>query len=697
MKAKLALERANVLIKNNDYKSASKELSKVVPSKAISKYTRQRAAFLNGQLQYEIGMYDSAVNSFKKSLALHPPIEMDFYARKYTAEAVALSGTDPSTSLSSLKKLLKDGKYAPYHEQVYFILGKLSANDGKYDNAIGYYQKSLRQAKTTPKQKAISFASMGNIQYKMGQFNNAKKSYDSASYFAKFAKNNAELALALRRGKSLSKIEEPYNALYLNDSLLKLSKLSEKEQKAVVKKYLRFLEKQKEDSISNIAQNASAGSLANATNNNGGSSNWYFGSTVAVQQGFNEFKRKWGNRTLNDNWRRASASAFGASQAAKDADNSDTSSTIDNELTEESLLAAIPKSEKQLLTLNQNIKRAYVDLSSAYIKDLEEFLEGQNAIDSLVRRYPDHEYKDEVLYLQYTAALRQSNLELAETIRQKLLTDYPTSSFAAKLISTTDDALTTSNNAIENVSTYYEAPYQMLQAQAYQEVISKVNVAKRTYGDQNYSRKFRVIEAQAYAALGNYQRADSIVADYVKEYPSDSLRPWIDAIRKNTSLQKAADTLAKDSLGNKTAVSVADTSSTSKTTAATGTDAMPRNYLYEPSEPHYCVFIFGKADAKVSGFRSGISDFAKIKFSGISLSSEVDVLNLDESMVITKGFGNAGQCKIFMTAAKNEHLLFREMTANSFQYFIISEQNYLRLKAEKAKENYLIFYKRRYK
>ena len=85
------------------------------------RYTRQRASFLNGQLFAQISKHDSAANSFKNNIALHPPIEMDFYARKYRAEAVAQGGGDQSKSIASLKHLLKDGKYAPYHEQVYYV------------------------------------------------------------------------------------------------------------------------------------------------------------------------------------------------------------------------------------------------------------------------------------------------------------------------------------------------------------------------------------------------------------------------------------------------------------------------------------------------------------------------------------------------------------------------------------------------
>ena len=124
---------------------------------------------------------------------------------------------------------------------------------------------------------------------------------------------------------------------------------------------------------------------------------------------------------------------------------------------------------------------------------------------------------------------------------------------------------------------------------------------------------------------------------------------------------------------------------------------IPNQYLYAPKEAHYCIFIFGKPDATTAGFRSGISDFSAIKFSGISINSEIEMLNADQAMVITKSFGNAGQAKIFMNAARNEKLLFREMTTGSYQSVIISEQNFLRLKAEKKLSNYLPFYQKNYK
>jgi tetratricopeptide (TPR) repeat protein len=702
MKAKIALERANLDTRRAEYADASKQLGLVLHSKSISKYTRQRASFLNGQLFAQISKHDSAANSFSYNISLHPPIEMDFYARKYKAESIAQGGGNQSKSIASLKYLLKDGKYAPYHEQVYYILGKLSANENNYTEAIKYYQKSIEQSKTTPKQKAISFASMGNLQYKKGMYNLAKKSFDSASYFAKNIKDNPELDLAIKRGKSLDKIEEPYYVLRHNDSLLRLSLMNEKEQKNVIKKYLKYLEKLKEDSIFNAQNAANAGSLANNTNLGNTTSSWYFGSTVAVQQGYNEFKRKWGNRTLIDNWRRASASNFGNDASESISDSSEIEKNSGDGLTEESLLAAIPKTEQQRNNLNKKIKRAYLNLSTAYIKDLEEFNEGLANLDSLDKKYPNHEFQDEELSIKYTAALRQGHLEDAEQIRQDLISKYPNSTFAIALkVDNTLDKAALSENSVESVGTYYQQTYELIDERKYTEVIKRVNIAKRIYGDLSYSRKFRILEAQSFASLGNYRKADTLVNDFIREYPSDSLRPWVDAISQSINEQKAADTLNKDSSKNSINTKQLGTIDSSGPNAAIDTNnkksPIPNTYQYAAKEGHYCIFIFGKPEASIAGFRSGLRDFSTVKFSGISINSDMEMLNPDQAMVITKTFGNAGQAKIFMNAARNEKLLFREIPAGSYQSFIISEQNFLRLKADKKLDNYLLFYQKNYK
>ena len=277
-------------------------------------------------------------------------------------------------------------------------------------------------------------------------------------------------------------------------------------------------------------------------------------------------------------------------------------------------------------------------------------------------------------------------------------------SFAKAL--NTDIKAETTEAANANVSEYYETTYQLAIERQYENVLQRTAVAKRSYGDQTYIRKFTLLEAMSLAATGQYKKADTLLQAYIKENPSDSLRPWVDAILKNVNTQKAADTLkttdtTKAGSLNPVLAGTADSSKTTGlSTADTGTVKkiiVPEQYTYVPKEAHYCVFLFGKPDAKTAGFRSGLTDFTTMKFSMLSVNSGQEMLNADQSMVVTKTFGNAAQAKAFMNTAKNENLLFREMEKGSYQYFIISEKNFLRMKAEKKTDNYLPFYRKNYK
>lgn len=685
MKNKIALEKANLYVKKGDLREASKYLITVESSKGVPKYIRQRAAFLNGQLLNEMGLYDSAAQRYTKVLALHPTIEMDFYAHKNRANAIAQSGTDQSASIATMKSLLKDGKYAPYHEQVYYILGKLSANNNNVDEALNYYFKSLQQPKTTTKQKAITFAAIGNIQYQVGKYTLAKKAYDSAAYFAKNKIENDEVKLALKRSKSLDKIEEPYYTVQTQDSLLRLSAMSEKEQKNVIKKYIKYIEKLKEDSIANAQNAVAAGSLA-GNNNGNASANWYFSSSIAVQQGYNEFKRKWGNRPLTDNWRRASASSFGSDLNAAAVDSNNQDENNNNGIDENTLWASIPKTEKQIEAVKNKLKKAYVQLGKVYINDLNECKDGLACLDSLDKRFPGHEYADEVLYWRYTAALRQSKLEEAEQLRTQIIAQYPNSTYAEKLNSI--NAIDTAQSASVQVGEYYQNTYQLANEHKHKEVLQRVKAAQRSYGDPSYARKFKILEAQSLTAIGDYKKADTLLSEYIKENPSDSLRPWVDAILKHIKIKRAADTLQKDSTNTKLA---------SDSLAEVQKKAIvPDEYTYEPKETHYCIFIFTRTDASVAAFKAGLGDYSSIKFSGLNLNSSFEGFNETQSIVLTKSFGSASQAKIFLKAALKEPMLFRDFPESSYQACIISEKNYRKLKLEKKAINYLTFYQRNY-
>src|SRR5690606_30912893 len=128
LKGRLALEKSFYFLKQGNEEGATEQLNYVVADKNTPNWLRMRAAFINGQLHQQNREYEIAAQDFKKVIDLHPKIEMDFYSRKHMAYSLMYAGGDQDEAIASLKSMLRDGKYLPYYEQIYFVLGRLAAN-----------------------------------------------------------------------------------------------------------------------------------------------------------------------------------------------------------------------------------------------------------------------------------------------------------------------------------------------------------------------------------------------------------------------------------------------------------------------------------------------------------------------------------------------------------------------------------------
>lgn len=535
LKGRLALEKAFIALSENDHKVAAEQLAIVSKDGNIPAWQRMRAGYISGQIFQNRGEYQASAQSFQQVVDLHPKIDMDFYARKNLAYSTMNAGTNQEEALASFKKVLHDAKYAPYYEQVYYILGRLSANSGKYEEAEGYLKSGLHTAKATPKQKALSFAALGNVYYAQSKYLDAKLAYDSAAILSSHAPKNSMVRLASKRSRALNGITEPMGIIRNSDSLLVLGKLSSKEQLAAVRKYIRRLEAQRNDSIyraENAVLNAQmqSTSKSNATNNsNNPYANWYFSNSSLVQQGINEFKRKWGNRPPADNWRRLSA----VSTLAQNENQNNNTSDDDNEVTydanglptEESLMAFIPTTQERNDELIGMIQKAYMDLATAYINDLEDYPPALATLDTFDKRYPSSEYDAESLYLRYLAYMKQGKIADAKLCAKKILERAPKSKQAELVSAAVEGSESAGPASNAGIAQYYDETYELLLNREYMPVLARVKQAEKQFTDAAYAKRFRIVEGIALASIDSFNTADSLLKDFIAKYQTDSFRP----------------------------------------------------------------------------------------------------------------------------------------------------------------------------
>ncbi len=716
LQGRLALEKAFIYLQQNDRKAAADQLVIAANDNGLPNWIQMRAAFIAGQIQQSRGEYTASASSFKKVIDLHPKIDMDFQAKKNMAYSQMYAGGDQQETIASLKKVLKDGKYLPYYEQVYFVLGRLSANAGNNEDAVTYLTQGLQSSKTTPKQKVLSYATLGGIYYNTGRYVDAKSAYDSAAALANVLPNDSLAILAVKRSVALSSITTPLLLIKTSDSLIALGLMSDKDMRAEVRKYIRKLQQQKIDSAFK-AENATAQGGGGTNNNSGGDksnpyTNWYFSNPVLVQQGINEFKRKWGNRQSVDNWRRSAAvsgnNIANNNNAGNNANSEDAIETDENGIpTEEALIALIPKNEEAIEELRFGIRRAYMDVANAYVKDLEDYPPATKALDTLDKRFPNHEHKAEELYVRYLIAIRQNKLDDAKYYANELMTKYPDSKWTPLVKPSESTGTTVVTN--EEVSRIYEETYNMVLNRQCNDAMRNIMLAKTNYNNPRYTKRYTILEGLTLACMKKYDEADTVVRQFISSYPKDSLRPWADAV-----LKYIQDTRPKVSSGSpltgevKPAAGAAgDTSAATKVPmpklppatemADVPAANVPAAYTYKQVDEHYVMFVFGSTDQRSSGVRAAMSDFNTFKFSELKLSTDLTPLTSSQSIITTKAFRNLAAARIYINSLRATGQIFREYQQSEYQIIPISATNYIKLIAEKDMKAYLQFYNANYK
>lgn len=690
LKGRLALEQAFVDLKSGDATAALPSLMMVADDKELPKWLRLRSGFLAGQLLQQQRRYQESDRYLAQVLSLNPHLEMDFYARKYMASNGLYSGSNTNGTTEMLEKMAKDAKYKPYHDQVYFAMGKLAVKNKQPAKALESFLKSLSASQSNKKQKGLSYAAVGDEYYKANKYREAKNYYDSAAGLLT-ADQEPAYSIALQRAAALDKVAGPAQAVQEQDSLLALAALPEKEQRAVIKNYLKELEKKMRDSIFRAANSDQVAASGNTLPTNNKNTTWYFGNPGMMKKGENEFKQRWGNRVLKDNWRRS-----GLSMADMDMPEHKESEEGELDLPNaDSLFAAIPKGEAAIQASRDLLRKAMFQLGKAYYSPVEDYAQALEIFDTLDARFPKHEFGDEELYLRYLIKMRQHLSAEASAYRERLQQEYPASEWtkllkgqAAQQDEGIPDIYANANNVPkETISRHYEETYGLLMQRQFDKVLDRVAQANEQYKDQGpFRKKYELVYAIAKAGSGKVMEADTLLSRFITSNLSDSgLSSWAQSVLNFIRTQQWANSdhgpASRIQKGQEAALPAA---------------VQQMEYVYKPNEKHF-VLIAAVQDARFAGLRSGLSDYNQMKMGKEHLVVNMSTLDDRTSVIICKTFDNAKEAKKYAGEIKNEKLLFREYPSNDYEIVLISEENFPQLFLKRDWDTYKAFYKKNYK
>ncbi len=706
---RVAEGKAFAYIGDKNPTAAAEQLAIVVEDDYQPDWIRMRAAFLAGQILQNLGKYAEAAASFERCLDFFPKIEMDFYARKNIAWNTLMAGQDVAEGIQPLKKVLNDGKYVTYHDQVYYVLGNLAAKANKPDDAVKYLTLSTQVPKATKKQKALSFAALGDVLYGLHDYSAAKNAYDSAAKYSGANAKDAPVIAAIQKSKGLSEISQPADVIHDQDSLRELAGLSKKQQLSAVREYLREMEKRIKDSTKNAADGgAGAAPIVEAASDpSETASTWYFSNPANMQQGAAEFKRKWGNRPLVDNWRRAAALPFNSNSGGSggiEEDNTNTDNTpADGLPTEESLLAKIPNTKEQREQSIRIETKAYIQLAKAYLRQLDDHVQATGTLDTLDARFPNHNQKEEELYLRYQLAIRTNMLDKAQAYSNELLAKFPDSKYATVLRPKKEDPKNMVNGG-KTVEQYYEETYNLVVDHKYSDGLAQAENGKKSYDNPAFKKRFEIITAMSYAGLGNYNMADTILKSFVMANPGDSLTDWAKEI---TTYVGEMRTKGVPSWYTNTPVSESGKAVAAAKPAEPVKPVpppppipkvpvdVPLMYTYMPEEEHYAMVVLNSLDSRTGPLKRAIMSVDS-SLSMTDASVLVDMYSPSELVLYVKKFQDEAHAQTYMDTL-NARGVFSNYKAEEYKTMLVSAKNHKRLFYEKDLQKYRIYYGTYYK
>lgn len=522
------------------------KIKEVIPFVKVAKNAEKRKQFkprfeyVLGQLYQLDGQRNAALAAFQRVIKMHPEAAMDFHARLHCAQLQS----DTTKSLKQLRKMTRLSKYDELLDELYGAIGNIYLHHHDTISALAAYEKGI-EAST---QKGLAMAALliqaGDLYHETQDYPSAGRCYSEATKIITTDHNDYERVK--KRSEILDELVVELNTITLQDSLQHLSTLSQEEQETIVNQIIEdLIAKEKADSAK-LAQQAREAELdegIRSVNTQGllggsGDNSWYFYNAQLLRSGKQEFVRKWGNRPLEDNWRRLSkASVMQPIDEMSMGNEDDTlpSDSTDNTTNTAQVptpmvtdvhqpqyyLQQIPKSEQDIKASNDLIAKAIKKLMNIYLDKMNDWDRSESAFEDYCRRFPNDSVLPDLYYVQYINALRLNRENDATYYAQQILERFPNTP-QAKIVSdpTYFERL---KRTLQEQDSLYELTYNAYTKGDFQIVKQNKDYAELNYPEAVLMPRFLFLNAIAVARTDGQEPFITCLKDMVMRYPNSDL------------------------------------------------------------------------------------------------------------------------------------------------------------------------------
>jgi outer membrane protein assembly factor BamD (BamD/ComL family) len=531
----------------------------------------------------------------------------------------------------------------------------------------------------------MSYLKLGELYYdNYKNYKLAQAYYDSTVSVLPQDEENFEAIK--ERSVILNDFVKQLETIRVQDSLLALSQMNDVDLQAYLQNYVDELERQEKEQerearrLARQTTSTSDGlvdrrSFANpfgvdATGPTEGET-WYFYNLSAVGTGRTTFKTRWGDRPLEDHWRRSQK------QLVETIDETefiaeDTAALEEVEVAEvpetedriSGLMETIPFSEEAQAEALKKIEDALFQLGRIYNFQLEEKENAIATFERLLERFPGSEYEAETMYLLYLT-YKATDEATSEGFKQRLIAEYPESIYAKLAINPNYEE--ESNEAAKRLKRLYEIAYGYYEQQNFNQAKLLVSRALEQYPDNEFSDQLKILGILIDGKIEGQYKYQYELQQFIENNPESSLVGYA-----NTLLEASKEFKTKE------------------------LQRLGARYFTYFEQPHFFIFVYPNLGANAEIIPALIENYIKENYADLNLKTGNLSLNEGFSVVLVNRFETKDQAMSFYMDFKNSDLKFPMADEVTFESFVITEDNFEIFYQTKKTDNYTKFFEEHY-
>ena len=690
---------ADYYIKQKKYSSALPWLELALKEKGKKLYKR-RYKYIMAQIYQINGEDKKAYDMYEAVIKMRPKYEMEFSAKIQKATLYDNKSGDSKSLRKQLGKMLRDDKNIDFQDQIYFALANIDMKENKESDAILNFQKSAQTSVSNNSQKGQSYLALADIYFENLEYITANSYYDSTLMF--ISEKHAHYKEIENKSASLSELVKYYETVQLQDSLLRIANMSDKDRGKIITDIIQEIVKEEQRKAEEERQRQQDLAMYNENNRPGSNNNrsggkWYFYNPAAIGMGQSDFARKWGERRLEDNWRRKNKTVTEFDLGEDDEDIASTDSTKQKQYDVKDpkyYLSQLPLSDSAQAISNAQIEESLFQLARVYRERFIDYDKSIETYEDLLSRYPQSNYKLDTWYQLYQLHELQKQVLKSTKYKQLILENYP-NSIPAKIL--TDPNYLVKMEAEKNKTKgIYNKTFETFQKRDFNKVIQFCIHVEENNPETPLMPKFKLLKAQSIGATGNIDVMKSSLEDIIKNYPNTEEQELADFILARVIAEGYENFEVE---GQTTYVGFGSGQEENKDDAVNEIidEIAPENiYVYDETAPHtYIMAATGE-----------ISDLNRLKFNIIKYNLEYFLmfdfsvsdrkLTSDTKLIRVKPLNDAKEAFKYLKLIKRNTNVYSEFKSLQMQQFIISDSNLEILQKDKDLSRYLMFFEQNY-